>query len=31
MEEKGELFFSSFMLMGGMQIHWFIFVTSSRR
>ena len=30
-EEQGELFSSSFMPMGGMQIHWFILVTSCRR
>ena len=30
-EEQGELFSSSFMPMGGMQIHWFILVTSCKR
>ena len=30
-EEQGELFSSSSMPMGGMQIHWFKLVTSCRR
>ena len=30
-EEQGELFSSSFMPIGGMQIHWFILVTNCRR
>ena len=30
-EEQSELFSSSFMPMGGMQIHWFKLVTSCRR
>ena len=30
-EEQGRLFSSSFMPMGGMQIHWFKLVTSCIR
>ena len=30
-EEQGELFSSSIMPMGGMQIHWFKLITSCKR